>query len=78
MIGARAPASGAHTFGRFDMPTLAIGLDIAKNVFQVHGVDRSGAPVLQRKLRWYAMEEMRPQQVNDNSYLPQIAGRISA
>jgi transposase len=28
-----------------------IGLDIAKNVFQVHGVDSSGAPVLRRQLR---------------------------
>lgn len=28
-----------------------IGLDIAKNVFHVHGVDASGAPVLRRQLR---------------------------
>ena len=28
-----------------------IGLDIAKNVFQVHGVDEGGRPVLRRKLR---------------------------
>ena len=27
-----------------------IGLDIAKNVFHVHGVDASGAPVLRRQL----------------------------
>ena len=33
------------------MPTLTIGLDIAKNVFQVYGVDRSGRPAIQRKLR---------------------------
>jgi transposase len=33
------------------MPTLTIGLDIAKHVFQVYGVDRSGKTVLQRKLR---------------------------
>jgi transposase len=33
------------------MPTLTIGLDIAKHVFQVHGVDRGGRPVVQRKLR---------------------------
>ncbi|BFG80279.1 hypothetical protein PTKU46_83130 [Paraburkholderia terrae] len=33
------------------MPTLTIGLDIAKNVFQVYGVDRGGRPVIQRKLR---------------------------
>lgn len=37
-----------------------IGLDIAKNVFQVHGVDRGGAEVVSRALRrsqvlaWFA------------------------
>ncbi|HEY3892130.1 MAG TPA: IS110 family transposase, partial [Bradyrhizobium sp.] len=28
-----------------------IGLDLAKNVFQVHGIDASGAAVLRRQLR---------------------------
>jgi transposase len=28
-----------------------IGLDIAKNVFQVHGIDEMGQPALKRKLR---------------------------
>jgi transposase len=28
-----------------------VGFDIAKNVFQVHGVDRRGAAVLRRRLR---------------------------
>ena len=28
-----------------------IGLDIAKNVFQVHGIDASGTVVLRRQLR---------------------------
>jgi len=28
-----------------------IGLDLAKNVFQIHGADAEGAPVLNRKLR---------------------------
>jgi transposase len=28
-----------------------IGLDIAKNVFQVHGVDAGGAVVVRRQLR---------------------------
>ena len=28
-----------------------VGLDLAKNVFQVHGADAEGAPVLRRKLR---------------------------
>jgi transposase len=37
-----------------------IGLDIAKNVFQVHGVDRTGAVAIRRALRrsqmlaWFA------------------------
>jgi transposase len=33
------------------MNTATIGFDIAKNVFQVYGVDRHGKPMLQRKLR---------------------------
>ncbi len=32
------------------MTTTVIGLDLAKNVFQVHGVDAGGQPVLRRKL----------------------------
>ena len=28
-----------------------IGLDIAKNIFQVHGADANGAPVLKRQIR---------------------------
>jgi transposase len=35
---------------------IMIGLDIAKNVFQVHGVDASGAVVLRRQLRRGAVE----------------------
>jgi transposase len=34
-----------------------IGLDLAKNVFQVHGVDASGAVVLRRQLRRAAVEK---------------------
>src|SRR3954453_14336042 len=34
-----------------------IGLDIAKHVFHVHGVDASGAPVLRRQLRRGKIEE---------------------
>ncbi len=30
---------------------ITIGLDIAKNVFQVHGIDGSGGIVIRRKLR---------------------------
>ena len=33
------------------MNVATVGLDVAKNVFQVHGVDRDGAPVIRRKLR---------------------------
>ena len=34
------------------MPEIVtIGLDIAKNVFQLHGVDRSGKIVLRKTLR---------------------------
>jgi len=34
-----------------------IGLDLAKNVFQVHGVEASGAVVLRRQLRRSALEK---------------------
>ncbi len=33
------------------MQITTIGLDIAKNVFQVHGVNRQGQAVLRRKVR---------------------------
>jgi transposase len=32
------------------MPVVSIGLDLAKSIFQVHGVDALGHPVLRRKL----------------------------
>ena len=34
-----------------------IGLDLAKNVFQVHGIDASGGVVLRRQLRRGAVEK---------------------
>jgi len=51
-----APEAGPVCYGR-GRPARAgkkrppIGLDIAKNVFQVHGVDETGQPALRRKLR---------------------------
>lgn len=33
------------------MNATTIGLDIAKNVFQVHGVDRAGKTVLRKQLK---------------------------
>ncbi|MGI9451560.1 MAG: IS110 family transposase, partial [Geminicoccaceae bacterium] len=33
------------------MDRSTIGLDIAKNVFQVHGIDEQGKVVIRRKLR---------------------------
>ena len=33
------------------MSAITVGLDIAKSIFQIHGVDRSGTVVFQRKLR---------------------------
>jgi transposase len=32
------------------MPIVTIGLDLAKNVFQLHGVDESGTVVMRKKL----------------------------
>jgi len=34
------------------MEVITIGVDLAKNVFQVHGVDAEGAVVVRRQLRW--------------------------
>src|SRR4051812_3247385 len=34
-----------------DMTITVIGLDLAKNVFQVHGIDENGRAVLRRKIR---------------------------
>ena len=31
---------------------ITVGLDLAKNVFQLHGADASGRAVLRRKLLW--------------------------
>jgi transposase len=42
------------------MAAVVIGLDISKNIFQVHGVDANGKVVVRRKLRcadllqWFA------------------------
>ncbi|RUU54185.1 IS110 family transposase, partial [Mesorhizobium sp. M2C.T.Ca.TU.002.02.1.1] len=33
------------------MQVIRFGIDLAKNVFQVHGVDASGRVVVQRQLR---------------------------
>ena len=32
------------------MKIMRVGVDLAKNVFHVHGVDRSGKPIWQRRL----------------------------
>src|SRR5947207_4417768 len=37
--------------GAIHMQISTIGIDIAKNVFQVHGVDAAGKPVLKKQLR---------------------------
>jgi transposase len=45
-IGAVVSAIGGHT-----MNITTVGLDIAKNVFQVHGADETGVAVLRRQIR---------------------------
>jgi transposase len=39
------------------MPTMIIGLDLAKHVFQVHGVNAAGQVVMRKKLRRSAVLE---------------------
>ena len=38
---------------------ITIGVDLAKNVFQVHGVDTAGETVIRRQLRRHAEPELR-------------------
>ncbi len=33
------------------MPTMTVGLDLAKHVFQVHAVDETGKAIIRKKLR---------------------------
>ena len=40
-----------QTEGASTMDITTIGFDLAKTVFQVHGADAKGRPVLRRKLR---------------------------
>jgi transposase len=44
------------------MKVTTIGLDLAKNVFQVHGADAAGTPVLRKQLRRAQMAEFFAQQ----------------
>jgi transposase len=46
MLVGKHPIKGSHPWTRS-----TIGLDLAKHVFQVHGVDGSGAPVLRKQLQ---------------------------
>ena len=40
--------------------TATIGIDLAKSVFQLHGVDADGSPVLKKKLQRGAVGEFPP------------------
>ena len=47
-----APFLGSHDSEEQPMQSIStIGLDIAKSVFQVHGVDAAGQVVVRRQLR---------------------------
>jgi transposase len=48
---ARLAAVEQHQGGAIHMEIATIGLDLAKQVFQVHGVDEAGHVVVQRRLR---------------------------
>ena len=47
MLGVESPADGEPSMSEIT----TIGLDLAKHVFQVHGVDANGATVLRKQLR---------------------------
>ena len=40
-----------HEFGATTMEITTVGIDLAKNVFQVHAVSRSGEVIVRRALR---------------------------
>jgi len=46
--------------GAFDMQVTTIGLDIAKNVFQVHGIDAAEKVVVRKQLRHSQVPKTRP------------------
>jgi hypothetical protein len=48
---ARMEVAKHHQCGRRSMQVTTVGLDVAKNVFQAHGVDHRGRVVLRRRLR---------------------------
>ena len=41
------------------MTIVTVGIDLAKNVFAVHGVDETGKPALVRPNVWYALTNER-------------------
>ena len=50
-----------------------IGIDLAKTVFQLHGVDASGGAILKRKLRRGQVLEVRGGRRNSDQVLRWIA-----
>ena len=54
-----------------------IGLDLAKNVFQVHGVDASGAVVVRRQLRRGQVEKFFAHYQPAQSGLRPVAARTT-
>ncbi|PNG46046.1 hypothetical protein WDL1P3_00093 (plasmid) [Variovorax sp. WDL1] len=46
------------------MKITTIGLDLAKNVFQVHGVNEQGAPVLPKQLKRDQVVPFEPHRVS--------------
>jgi hypothetical protein len=47
MLGVESPADGEPSMNE----VTTIGLDLAKHVFQVHGIDANGRTVLRKRLR---------------------------
>jgi hypothetical protein len=58
-----------------------VGLDIAKSVFQVHGVDGAGQVVIRRQLkRRYVLRDLNPrptERLKDAQHRPKPAIRLS-
>ena len=54
MVVVEQPSEGAPSMGKSitDLSSVTtVGLDLAKHVFQVHGIDASGRVIVTRRLR---------------------------
>jgi hypothetical protein len=52
------------------MNITTVGIDLAKNILQVHGVDERGKPVLRKSLKWSHVPQFVKPYVKSNTNGP--------